>query len=128
MTRSAPIGFELKPPLGAPAPRCRNRLGPMARVDDPYHLLDRAVEYYVTGRFAALNNLQVAPNLFHRAVEMLAKFQLLRGFRDDHLAMEVEKYKKEPYGHNLNSLWSAFKAEVRPSRLDRFDVVVADLN
>jgi hypothetical protein len=36
----------------------------MARVDDPYHLLDRAVEYYVTGRFAALNNLQVAPNPF----------------------------------------------------------------
>ena len=45
----------------------------MARVDDPHHYLDRAFEYYVTGRFAALNNLQVAPNLFHHAVEMLAK-------------------------------------------------------
>src|SRR6266487_741627 len=46
----------------------------MARVDDPHHYLDRAFEYYVTGRFAALNNLQVAPNLFHHAVEMLAKY------------------------------------------------------
>jgi hypothetical protein len=100
----------------------------MARVDDPYPFLDRAVEYYVTGRFAALNNLQVAPNLFHHAVEMLAKFQLLRGVQDDRLAAEVEKYKQEPYGHNLHSLWSAFKAEVSRSSLDRFDSVVADLN
>jgi hypothetical protein len=29
----------------------------MARVDDPFHYLDRAFEYYMTGRFAALNNL-----------------------------------------------------------------------
>ena len=63
----------------------------MARVDDPYHLLDRAVEYYVAGRFAALNNLQIAANLFHHAFEMLVKFQLLRGFRDDSLATEAEK-------------------------------------
>src|ERR1044072_6705792 len=100
----------------------------MARVDDPYHLLDRAVEYYVTGRFAALNNLQIAANLFHHAIEMLAKFQLLRRFRDDRLATEVEKYKQEPHRHNLHSLWSAFKANVSRSSLDRFDAVVADLN
>jgi hypothetical protein len=100
----------------------------MARVDDPYHLLDRAVEYYVTGRFAALNNLQVAPNLFHHAVEMLAKFQLLRGFRDDRLATEMEKYKQKPYRHNLHSLWPAFKAEVSCPSLDSFDAVVDDMN
>jgi hypothetical protein len=91
--------------------------GPMTRVYDPYHFLDRAVEYYVTGRFAALNNLQVAPNLFHHGVEMLTKFQLLRGVPDDRLAAEVEKYKQEPYGHNLHSLWSAFKADVCHSSL-----------
>jgi hypothetical protein len=45
----------------------------MARIDDPFHYLERGFEYYVSGRFAALNNLQVAPNLFHHAVEMLAK-------------------------------------------------------
>jgi hypothetical protein len=49
----------------------------MARVDDPSHYLDRAFEYYVTGRFAALNNLRVAPNLFHNAVEMLAKWSAI---------------------------------------------------
>ena len=30
--------------------------------------------------------------------------------------------------NSYNSLWSAFKADVRPSSLDRFDAVVADLN
>jgi hypothetical protein len=34
----------------------------MAHVDDPLHHLNRAFDYYITGRFAALNNLQVAPN------------------------------------------------------------------
>lgn len=48
----------------------------MARIDDPFHYLERGFEYYVSGRFAALNSLQVAPNLFHHAVEMLAKFQV----------------------------------------------------
>jgi hypothetical protein len=105
-----------------------HRLGSMARVDDPYHYLDRAFEYYVTGRFAALNNLKVAPNLFHHAVEMLAKFQLLRRVPDDRLAEQLKKLKLKPYGHNLHTLWSAFKAAVGRSSLDRFDAVVADLN
>jgi hypothetical protein len=100
----------------------------MARVDDPYHFLDRAFEYYVTGRFAALNNFRVAPNLFHHAVEMLAKFQLLRRVPDDRLAEEVEKYRQYPYRHKLHTLWSAFKAVVGRSSLDRFDAVVAHLD
>ena len=105
-----------------------DRLGPMARVDDPHHYLDRAFEYYVTGRFAALNNLQVAPNLFHHAVELLAKFQLLRRVPDAQLPEEVKKLKQKPYGHDLRTLWSDFKASVTTSGLDRFDSVVADLN
>jgi hypothetical protein len=100
----------------------------MARVDDPSHYLDRAFEYYVTGRFAALNNLKVAPNLFHHAVEMLAKFQLLRRVPEDRLAEQLRKLKRKPYGHNLHTLWSAFKSAVGCSSLDRFDAVVADLN
>jgi hypothetical protein len=98
----------------------------MARVDDPFHYLDRAFEYYMTGRFAALNNLLVAPNLFHHAVEMLAKFQLLRRLPDDRLAEQVKRLKRN--GHDLRTLWSAFKAAVGRSSLDRFDAVVADLN
>ncbi len=100
----------------------------MARVEDPYHFLNRAVEYYVIGRFAALNNLLVAPNLFHHTVEMLAKFQLLRGVPDDRLAAEVEKYKHEPYRHKLHTLWSDFKASIGQSSLSRFDAIVADLD
>jgi len=98
----------------------------MARLDDPFHYLDRAFEYYITGRFAALNNLLIAPNLFHHAVEMLAKFQLLRRLPDDRLAEQVKRLKWN--GHDLRTLWSAFKAAVGCSSLDRFDAVVADLN
>jgi hypothetical protein len=100
----------------------------MARVDDPYHYLDRAFEYYIAGRFVALNNLQVAPNLFHHAIEMLAKFRLLRSVPADRLAEQVKKLKRKPYGHDLHTLWSDFKAAVNCSGLDRFDTVVADLN
>jgi hypothetical protein len=88
----------------------------MARIDDPYHYLDRAFEYYVSGRFAALNNLQVASNLFHHAVEMLAKFQLLRRVPEDRLAEQVTKLKRKPYGHDLRTLWLDFKVgEAAPS-------------
>jgi len=99
----------------------------MARIDDPFHYLDRAFEYYVSGRFAALNNLQVAPNLFHHAVEMLAKFQLLRRVPEDRLAEQVRKLKRKPYGHDLRTLWLDFKAGAGRS-LDRFDSVITDLN
>jgi hypothetical protein len=99
----------------------------MARVEDPHHFLNRAFEYYVTGRFASLNNLQVAPNLFHHAVEMLAKFRLLRGLSGTALDAEATRLKQR-YGHNLPRLWSAFKASVATSGLDRFDSVVGDLN
>jgi hypothetical protein len=61
---------------------------------------------------AALNNLQVAANLFHHAVEMLAKFRLLRGAPDARLTDEVRKLKRRPYGHDLRTLWSDFKAAV----------------
>jgi hypothetical protein len=105
-----------------------HRLGSMPRVEDPHHFLDRAFEYYLSGRFAALNNLKIAPNLFHYAIEMLAKFQLLRRVPDDRLADEVTKLKRKPYSHNLNRLWSKFKASVDCPSLDRFDAVVAELN
>ena len=116
------------PLLALLSPDDPHRLGPMARLDDRYHFLDRAFEYYLTGRFAALNNLQVAGNLLHHAVEMLAKFQLLRLVPADRLAEQVKKLKQKPYGHDLQTLWSDFKAAVGHSSLDRFDAVVVDLN
>jgi len=74
----------------------------MARVDNPHHYLDRAFEYYIAGRFAALNNLQVAANLFHHAVEMIVKFRLLRSVPADRLAEQVKKLAGE--GHKLQGL------------------------
>jgi hypothetical protein len=47
-----------------------------ARIEDPYHFLDLAFGYYMTGRFALLNRLYVWPNLLHHAVELLIKFTL----------------------------------------------------
>jgi hypothetical protein len=96
-------------------------------VEDPDHFRDRAFEYYVTGRFALLNNLQVAPNLFHHAVEMLAKYRLVQGLSGDLLAQEVKRVRNE-HGHELDTLWPAFKDKVRDPALDRFDEVIEELN
>jgi hypothetical protein len=35
----------------------------MTRIEDPYHFLDLAFGYYITSRFAAINQLNIAPNL-----------------------------------------------------------------
>ena len=48
------------------------------RIEDPSGFLTLAVEYHITGRFAAINSLSVAPNLMRHAVEMLTKFTLLK--------------------------------------------------
>ena len=41
------------------------------RVDDPMQFLNLSFEYYLSGRFAAINRLRIAPNLMHHAVELL---------------------------------------------------------
>jgi hypothetical protein len=50
----------------------------MARIEDPYHFLDLAFGYYMTGRFAAINQLNVAPNLTHRVALRHPRTQLRR--------------------------------------------------
>jgi hypothetical protein len=40
----------------------------MARIEDPYHFLDLGFGYYMTSRFAAINQLNIAPNRYFRAV------------------------------------------------------------
>ena len=49
-----------------------------AKIEDPNHFLHLAFGYYMTGRFALLNRLDVGPNLLHHAVELLIKFTLLK--------------------------------------------------
>jgi hypothetical protein len=40
--------------------------------------LVRVTGYYITSRFAAINQLNIAPNLMHHAIELLIKFTLLK--------------------------------------------------
>ena len=39
----------------------------MSRTEDPYNFLDLVLGYYMTGRFAVINGLYVAPNLMHHS-------------------------------------------------------------
>ena len=56
----------------------RSSLVLMPRTEDPYHFFDLAFGYYITGRFAAINRLCIAPDLMHHAIELLIKFTLLK--------------------------------------------------
>ena len=99
----------------------------MARTEDPSHFRDLAFGYYITGRFAALNQLNVAPNLMHHAIELLIKFTLTQELpRSQQSAATTQLAHK--YGHRLNALWSQYKKHVAPADLSRFDPVIAELH
>jgi hypothetical protein len=97
------------------------------RIEDPYQFLDRSLGYYLTGRFATINQLTIAPNLVHHAVELLIKFTLLKDVAEQDRSAETERLRKR-FGHKLNALWAEYKRMVAPANLSRFDRVVADLN
>lgn len=74
-----------------------------------HYLVELSLQYYATGRFAALNRLhRVAPNLLHHAVELILKAGLAR----DH---SLDALKRE-YDHDLKALWQAATA-VNPNLL-----------
>ena len=98
-----------------------------AKTEDPNHFLDLAFGYYMTGRFALLNRLDVGPNLLHHAVELLIKFTLLKDVPEAQRSAQTTQIAKT-YGHNLNKLWEQYKQHVAPTDLSRFDQVVADLD
>jgi hypothetical protein len=56
----------------------RNPRGNTAGIEDPRRFLDLAFGYYMSGRFAVINALFVAPNLMHHAVELLIKYTLVK--------------------------------------------------
>jgi hypothetical protein len=85
----------------------------MARIEDPYHFLDLAFGYYMTGRFAAINQLNIAPNLMHHAVELLIKFTLLKDVPQSGRSAETLQLGQK-YGHRLNALWHQYKQHVVP--------------
>ena len=98
-----------------------------ARIEDPYHFLDLAFGYYMTGRFALLNRLYVGPNLMHHAVELLIKFTLLKDVPEAQRSAQTAQI-GQTFGHNLNKLWERCKQHLAPTDLSRFDQVVADLD
>ena len=98
-----------------------------AKIEDPNHFLDLAFGYYMTGRFALLNRLDVGPNLLHHAVELLIKFTLLKDVPEAQRSAQTTQIAKT-YRHDLKKLWEQYKQHVAPADLSRFDQVVADLD
>jgi len=99
----------------------------MARIEDPYHFLDLAFGYYITGRFAAINQLNIAPNLMHHAIELLIKFTLLKDVPQSQRSAETVQLGQK-YRHRLNALWLQYKRHIGPADLSRFDPVIAELD
>ena len=81
----------------------------------------------MTGRFAALNQLNIAPNLMHHAIELLIKLTLTQDLpRSQQSAATAQLAQK--YGHRLNALWKQYQKHVAPANLSRFDPVIAELH
>src|SRR5215470_15850476 len=99
----------------------------MTRIEDPYHFLDLAFGYYISGRFAAINQLNIAPNLMHHAIELLIKFTLLKEVPQKRRSAETAQLGQK-YGHRLNALWHQYKKYVAPADLSRFDPAIVDLD
>jgi len=96
------------------------------RIEDPYHFLDLAYGYYMTGRFAVISCLYVAPNLMHHAVELLIKYTLLKSVPESQRSAATAGL-GEKYRHRLNALWNQYKQHVAPTDVSRFDRLIADL-
>jgi hypothetical protein len=77
-------------------------------------------QFYVTARFAAFAALvPVTGNLFHEAIEMFLKGGLSK---TGHTLVDLKKL-----GHDLQNLWSLFKAAFSDSALDKFDETIVAL-
>jgi hypothetical protein len=79
------------------------------------------VDYYVAGRSAVLaQRMPLCGNLFHHSIEMFLKARLSHSYSLEEL--------QGRFGHRLQRLWEAFKAEFPGSDLDRFDEIIAGLD
>jgi hypothetical protein len=80
-----------------------------------------ALEYYINGRSSLLSGLMFTTgSLFHHAVEMLLKGELVKTVSLDEL--------KQKYGHSLPKCWAAFKALFPSEDLTEFDPMIAGLD
>ena len=85
------------------------------------NLVRLSLQYYVAGRFAALNRLHgVAPILLHHALEYILKAALAR----THTLAQL----KRKHDHDLESLWQAAVQEISTLKTPVRDRTIADLN
>ena len=80
----------------------------------------------MTGRFAAINGLFIAPNLMHHAVELLIKYTLIKDVPEPQWSDKTAELRKK-YGHRLNALWKQYKKHVAPTDMSRFNRLIPDL-
>jgi len=78
----------------------------------------------MTGRFAAINRLYIAPNLMHHTIELLIKFTVLKDMPESRRSAVTTELGKK-YRHRLNALWHKHKQHVAEPGLSRFDPVIA---
>ena len=85
-----------------------------------FHFHATAVQYYLAGRWAWLNQISpVAANLMHHAVEMALKAALAR----QRTLKQLRNFR-----HGLVRLWAEFKVTFPEVRVDRLDEVIRDLH
>jgi hypothetical protein len=94
----------------------------------PDQFLNLSFEYYLTGRQAAMARLVAAANLFHHAIELLMKYQLVKDVPNEGQATCQQKLRSRQYGHKLRALWPEFKSASGDSTLAQFNQVVSDLD
>src|SRR5947207_604246 len=85
-----------------------------------YHLFKIGLQYYIAGRSAALcQQIPVAGNLFHHAIEMLLKGDLAK-------VQSLGELKK--LSHSLARIWVEFKAKHPAETLTPYDALIIDLD
>ena len=105
----------------------RNARGSTARIEEPRHFLELGFGYYMTGRFAAISGLSIAPNLMHHAVELLIKYTLVKDLPESQRSDETAALRHK-FGHRLNRLWKRYKKHVVPTDMSRFDRLIPALD
>jgi hypothetical protein len=85
-----------------------------------HNLFSYGSQYYVLGRYAAFaGQAPVAGNVLHHAVEMFLKEALSQTMSLDDI---------RTLGHDLPSIWEAFKAQQKDDNLKGFDSVISSLD
>jgi hypothetical protein len=77
------------------------------------------VQYYVAARQSAWSGLWVCGNLYQHALEMFLKAGLCQKYSLPAL--------RKQFGHELNAIWNAFKADFPSTALLEFDATIADI-